>query len=145
MRLVGRQHQRLLEALQRLGVAAEVVQQRSAVDPVLRRRGVERQRLVEALQRLLGEAGLGGEVGAVAVRLGEIGVEGDGRVVGAGGLGELVEALVRLAHQVVQPCLRLAQRQRPLGQVDALLELVLLAGHQGHVIERLGVLGVVAQ
>ena len=50
-----------------------------------------------------------------------------------------------LADQVVHARLRLAQRQRPLGEVDALLELALLAGHQGHVIERLGVRGVVAQ
>ena len=145
MRLLGAEHERLVVAFQRLGVAAHLLQQRAAVDPVRRRGGVERQRPVEADQRLLGKPRLRHQIGAVAVRLGEIGIERDRRVEGLGRLGQRPEPLLRLADQVVDPRLRLADRERALGELDALLELALLAGHQGDVIERVGVLGVVAQ
>lgn len=107
--------------------------------------GVERHRPVVGLQRLVREAGVDQQVGAVAVGLGEIGVEGDGRVEGLGGLDQRAELLAGLADQVVQAGLWLAERQRALGEVDALLVLALLAGDHGDVIERLGVAGVGAQ
>ena len=142
---VGAADDRLVETRQRLGVAAERLQQRAAVEPVGRRGRVERQRAVETFQRLVGKAGIDQDIGAVAVRVGEIGVERDGPVEILDRLQPVALAVQRLAEQIVHARLRRPKLDGAAGERDALLELPLLAGDHGDVIERVGVLRVGAQ
>ena len=142
---VGATLNRLVEARQRLGVAAEPLKQRAAVEPVGRRGRVERQRPVEALQRLVGKAGIEQDIGAVAVRVGEVGVDGDGAVETLDRLQPVALAVQRLAEQIVHTRLRRPVGDGAAGELDALLELALLAGDHGDVIERIGIVRVDAQ
>ena len=107
--------------------------------------GIERQRAVEALERLFRQAGGAEQGGAVAVRLGETGVGGDGRVEGLDRLEVLAQPLMRLAQEVVHARLRGTVLQRLAAELDALLELLLLAGDHGDVIERVGIVRIDAQ
>ena len=91
-----------------------------------------------------GNAGFHQNVGAVAVRLGEIGVEGDGRVEILDRLQRLAQRFQRAAEQIVR-ARRRRLGERAAGEIGALLELPLLAGDHRDVIERVGVLGVGAQ
>ena len=58
---------------------------------------------------------------------------------------DLAQPVQRLADQIVGAGLLGLHRQRAAGEIDALLELALLAGEHGDVIERVGVARVVAQ
>ena len=110
-----------------------------------RRGRIERERAVETFQRLVGKAGIDQDIGAVAVGVGEIGVERDRAVEILDRLQPLAQPVQRLAEQVVHARLRRADGDGAAGELDALLELALLAGDHGDVIERVGVLRVVAQ
>ena len=138
-------HNRLVEARQRFLVAAEVLQQGAAVEPVRPRDRIERERAVETLQRLVGQAGIDQDIGAVAVGVGEIGVERDRLVEILDRLHRLAQPVQRLAEQIVHARLRRAERDDAAGELGALLELIVLAGDHGDVIERVGVLRVAAQ
>ena len=136
---------RLVEARQRVGVAAEFLQQSAAVEPVRPGGRIERQRAVETFQRLVGKAGIDQYIGAVAVGVGEIRVERDRPVEILDRLHRLAQPVLRLAEQIVHARLRRAVRDGAAGELDALLELLLLAGDHRDVIERVGVLRVDAQ
>ena len=142
---VRHQRRRLVEAGQRLLGPAELLQQRAAVDPVGDRLRVERQRLVERRQRLRRTPEFAQHLGAVAVGLGEIDVAFERVVEGGRGLLRLAQPVQRLADEIVRARLPPVEGERAGGQIDALLKLPLLAGDHGDVIERLGVLRVVAQ
>ena len=101
LRHVGAADDRLVETGQGVGVAAERLQQRTAVEPIGRRGRIERQRAVETFQRLVGKAGVDQDIGAVAVGVGEIRIERDGAVVILDRLQPVALAVQRLAEQVV--------------------------------------------
>ncbi len=90
-------------------------------------------------------AELAQHVGAVAVGLGEIDVADERGVEGLQRVLDLALPVQRLADQIVRARLPRLVAERAAGEIDALLELALLAGDHGDVIERVGVLRVVAQ
>ena len=117
----------------------------AAVEPVARRIRIERNRAVEARQRLRSAAELAQHIGAVAVGIGEFGVAFDRGVEAFQRVLDLSHAVKRLADEVVRARLPRPEVQRAAGEIDALLELALMAGDHGDVIERVGVVRVVAQ
>ena len=106
---------------------------------------VELERAVEARQRLGRAAELAQHIAAVAVGVGEFRVAGERVVEARQRVLHLAHAVQRLADQIVRARLARPERQRAAGEVDALLELAFVAGDHRDVIERVGVLRVVAQ
>ena len=142
----GVQRRRLVEAGDRLVGPAELLQQRAAVEPVGDGIRIERQRLVEARQRLGGRPASIRILARLPWASAKFGVAGERLVEGV----ERLRAACRAGRsawpmQVVHAGLPRPKRERAAGELDALLELALLAGDHGDVIERLGVLRVDAQ
>src|SRR5579862_5167766 len=84
-------------------------------------------------------------LGAVAVGLGEVHVAFERVVEGGERILHLAEPVQRLADHVMRARLAAVEAERTAGKIDALLVLAFLAGDDGDVIERVGVLRVDAQ
>jgi hypothetical protein len=79
------------------------------------------------------------------VRIGEFRIERDGAVEALQRLAVAAELVIGSAQHVMDARLWRPERQRTLGELDALLELAVLHGDDRHVVQRVGVAGIVLQ
>ena len=145
LRVAGVDRAGALEAMHRVREAPQLVERGAAVAPVRERARIERNGAVVALDCFLHAAGLGQCVGAVAVRVRQCSVGGDGGVEARQRGWCLTHPDEREAEQIVGArVLRVARNGAP-GERDAVVEPVLPAVHLREKIERVRVGGVAAK